>query len=245
MNYSFASRNWFRLAISLFLPTLVFAGVHLSAQPQLPTQTHLSPQIQANFSDLGDHAAEQPAIGSLVSQGILRGVSPTQFNPDAPMTNGDFAASVQKMFNLPVPAQKVNFTDVPASSPIFNAVESITPFLGRQIVCFGCQLGSNFGPNAPASRLVTAVTIVNVLIAQKKVELMAPDAAEASLANVADEAQLQGPSRVYVATALQQGVLSLTADRAIAGLSPMTRANIAVQLDGVQKKFNVPLVRVP
>lgn len=233
MKYSFAIRKKLGYATGLLALTL------------LPACWPVAAQTQANFADLANHTAEQPSIGSLVSQGIMRGVSPTEFNPDANMTNGDFADSVQKMFNLAVPAQKTNFTDVPAGSSIYNAVEAVAPYLGRELICFGCQLGTNFGPNEPASRVVTAVTLVNVLLAQKKVELLTPDAAETALANVSDAAQLRGPARVYVATALQQGVLSLTADHAIAGLSPVTRANIAVQLDSVQKKFNVPLVRVP
>lgn len=231
MKNSFAISKRPTLASYLLLPTLVLVWC--------------SAQTPTNFADLANHTAEQPAIGNLVSQGIMRGVSQTEFNPDVPMTNGDFAVSVQKMFGLAAPAQKINFTDVPSSSPIYSAVEAAAPYLGRQIRCFGCQLGTTFGPNEPASRLLAAVTLTNILVAQKKVELMASDAAETVLAGVPDAADLRGPARAYVATALQQGILSLNSDRSIAALSPMTRANIAVQLDAVQKKFNVPQVRVP
>ena len=197
------------------------------------------------FSDLASHATEQPSIGRLVDQGIMQGVSATQFNPDAPMTNGDFAVSVQKMFGLSAPAEKTTFTDVPANSPIYAAVQAVAPYLGRQIQCFGCQLGSTFGPNQPAPRLLAAVTLVNILVSQKKIELVSSAAAETALSGVADAATLRGPVRVYVATAMQQGVLTLTSQHAIAALSPISRADTAVQLDTVQRKFNVPLVRVP
>jgi hypothetical protein len=230
---SFATRKWRRRAIFLFLPTFLLAWRHVAAQ------------TQTSFADLANHVAEQPAIGSMVNQGIMHGVSPTEFNPDAPMTNSDFAASVQKMFNLPVPAEKTNFTDVPESSAAYNAVEAVAPYLGRQIICFQCQLGTNFGPNEPASRLLAAVAMTNVLLAQKKVTLLTSDAAETALANVPDAATLQGPARVYVATAMQQGILTLTAQHTIDALSPMSRVDTAVQFDAVQKKFNLPLVQVP
>lgn len=233
MKSSFVNRACRKHAMFLVLPALLMAWCHVAAQ------------TQTKFTDLANHTAEQPAIGSLVNQGIMVGVSPTEFNPDAPMTNGDFVVSVQKMFGLTAPAQKTNFTDVPASSAIYSAVQAVAPYLGRQLSCFGCQLGTNFGPDQPASRLMTALTVTNILLMQKKFTLMAPDAAETALQDVSDAAQLQGPVRAYVATALQQNILTLTPQHAIEGLSPMTRANIAVQLDAVQTKFNVPQVRVP
>lgn len=208
------------------------------------TLCNVAGQTKTQFTDLSNHVAEQSAIGNLVNQGIMHGVSATEFNPDKPMSRGDFAVSMQKMFGLTTPPHKTNFTDVPASSPIYSAVQAVVPYLGRQLTCFHCQLGTTFGPNQPASRLLTAVTLTNILVARRELALMAPDSAEAVLRGIPDAEQLQGPVRAYVATALQQGILSLTPQHAIEGLSPMTRAATAMQLDTAQKKFNLPRVRV-
>lgn len=221
-----------RYAIAAAVAALVVASCHVAAQ------------TQTQFTDLSGQVAEQSAIKNLVSQGIMHGVSATEFSPNQPLNNGEFAVSIQKMFGLPAPAHKTAFTDVPAGSPVYNAVQAVAPVWGRQLICFHCQLGTTFGPNQPASRLLTAVTLTNILVARRKVALMAPGSAEAVLRGIPDAEQLQGPVRAYVATALQQGILSLTPQHAIEGLLPMTRAATAVQLDTAQKKFNLPRVRV-
>jgi hypothetical protein len=198
---------------------------------------------QTTFTDLQTHAADRPAISSIVAQGIMHGVSPTQFRPDSAIERGNFAVSMQHMFNLPVPTRKVNFTDVPTSSPIYKAVEAVAPFLGRQMRCFGCALGSTFGPNEPVTRLEMAVTITNILIANKKIALLSPSAAEAALKDMPDTAALRGPVRVYAATALQEGIIARTSSNELAPALQVTRANLAVQLDHIQKKFNIPHVQ--
>jgi|SRR5208283_1570031 len=198
---------------------------------------------QTAFTDLANHVAEQPAITSMVRQGIMRGVSQTQFDPDASVTRGDFVESMQRMFDLQAPVQKINFQDVSTSSEIYVAVQAVAPFLGRQMRCFGCSLGLTFGPNEPISRLEMAVTLTNILIATNKVALLSPTAAEAALAGVLDTATLRGPVREYVATALQHGVIARTSSNTLAPDLHVTRADLAVQLDGVQKKFNIPQLR--
>jgi hypothetical protein len=217
--------------------------VLLLALPALLFQTVATGQVKPAFTDLAAHVAEQPAINNMVTQGIIRAVSPTQFSPDAPNTRGAFAVSVQHMFNLPKPAQAVTFSDVPSSSSIFTAVQAIAPFQGRQILCSGCALGSTFGPNEPVTRAETAVLLTGILIAQKKVALTSPAEAESALAKVPDANELRGPARLYLATALQSGVITLTSASKLDPASQRTRADTAVLLDSVQKKFAIPQVR--
>jgi len=200
-------------------------------------------QPKPAFTDLATHVTEQPAINSVVAQGIMKGVTGTQFNPDAANTRGDFVVSMQKMFNLTKPAQTVSFPDVPASSPIYAAVEAVAPYLRRQILCPGCALVENFLPNVPVSRVETAVIMTGILVAQNKVTLLTPAAAETALAPVTDVNTLHGPLRVYVATALQSGVITLPAPNQLQPAAQPTRADTATLLDTVQKKFSLPQVQ--
>jgi hypothetical protein len=70
-------------------------------------QTTTSPALV--FVDLASHTAAVPAINSMVAQGIMRGVSQTQFAPDAYYSMGEFAVSMQHMFNLAAPCTADQF----------------------------------------------------------------------------------------------------------------------------------------
>jgi hypothetical protein len=195
------------------------------------------------IADLANHAAAVPAIKSMVAQGIMRGVSQTQFAPDAFYRAGDFAVSMQHMFNLPAPAQPIDFPDVPRGSPIYAAVQAIAPFLGRQLLCPGCALGSNFLPNQPVTRAATTVALVNILKAQGMVQLLSPAEAEIVLANVSDASPPSPMARAIFATALKSGIIALQPDSKINLALKHTRADAAVLLDALQKRFNIPQVR--
>jgi len=205
--------------------------------PLILTSFPESGDAQAVFSDLGNHKKDRPAITSMVEQGVMRSASQARFNPAGINGRGDFAASIQQMFNLPVPAQKLDFPDVPTSSPNYMAVQAIAPYLGRQIRCPGCALTSTLGPNEPVSRLEAAIVLTNILIAQKKVVFVSPEAADKMLAGRAEE--MRGPLGVYVATAIQNGILQTVTDAREAGVK-FNRANLATLLDNVQKKFSIP-----
>jgi hypothetical protein len=91
----------------------------------------VSAETQDTVSDLGTHVSEQPAIASMMKQGIMRGVSPTKFNPAGLNARGDFAVSVQHLFDLPVPAHKVDYPDVSPDSPFYGAIQAVSPYPGR------------------------------------------------------------------------------------------------------------------
>jgi hypothetical protein len=194
-----------------------------------------------NITDLNAHVAEAPAIRNVVAQGIMRTIGPDTFKPDALTTRAELAASVQHMFNLRRPANLANFPDIPPNSPLYSSVEAVAPFLGRQTLCFGCALISNFLPNEPVSRIESAVLLTNVLIAQKKFSLLSEAESEPVLIGIEDAKTFRGPLRVYVATAIHNGVLPLTAPHR---LDPTlhTRAQTAVLLNNLQERFNLQKV---
>jgi hypothetical protein len=193
-----------------------------------------------------DVAADTPAAGAIdrmIAQGIMHPVSPNTFAPDAPDTLGHFVASVQHMFRLEPTTRAPLFTDVSPNSPIFVAVQASAPYLGRQLLCFGCALGTNLVPDQPLSRAQEAMLITQVLKAQNRLQLLDSVATHEVLAGVADANKVSAPAAPYIATAIKTGVLPLTAEGRIEPAMPSTRAAVATSLDTAQRTFKVPEVQ--
>jgi hypothetical protein len=213
---------------------LFVASTIALAQPQ--------PSGRPQIADLDAHESEAPAIYRMVTQGIMSTIHPGRFEPDAPTTRAELAVSVQHMFNLGRPAQPAKFTDISPTSPLYSSVEAVAPFLGRQTLCFGCALISKFLPDELVSRIEGAVLLTNVLIAHRKVSLLSQAETEPVLATLVDANTLRGPLRVYVATAIRNGVLMLPAPNQLDPYAVYSRAQTAVLLDSVQSKFMFPQV---
>jgi hypothetical protein len=192
---------------------------------------------------LQTHPAAQPAIASIVSQGIMRPVAVGQFAPDQPDSLGDFAVAAQSLFGLPPPSRPVQFTDVPPGSQYYAAIQAIAPYLHRQLLCFGCALSTELYVGQPVSRAEANMVVVSVLVAQNKLQLLTPPQANDVLATAPDAAVLPPPARVYFATGIKNGILPLADGSSIAPAKPHSRADIAVLLDSVQTKFKIPLLK--
>ena len=197
-------------------------------------------ETQGTVSAKSAPAREQPAIARMVKQGIMRRVTPARFDPAGLNARGDFAVSVQKLFDLPAPAHAADYLDVSPDSPFHAAVQAVSPYLGRQMRCFGCQLTLSLGPNEPVSRLEAVITLTNILVAQNKVALAGPQAAEPLLRHLRGVDERGGPLRQYVATAIQGHVLLPTPANSLAPDRPFTRADLAALLDRVQRTYHVP-----
>jgi hypothetical protein len=205
-----------------------------------PWQT---PVLSQPYSDVASHTEAGPAINSMLAQGIMRGVSPTQFAPEASLTHGDFVIAIRNMFNLPRTDQAIGFLDVDASSPVYAALQGVEPYLGGQILCPGCALGKNFMPGQPISSAEVTFTVTRVLAAQNRLQLVSPAEVDSVLSEVPDASQLPRPSRVYFATAIRTGILPVGPGNRIEPASKVTRADAAVLLDRVQQKFDIPRVQ--
>jgi len=181
---------------------------------------------------------EAPAIEDMVGAGILQLQSAGLFKPNGVFTRGDFAAASQRLFGLTKPSQVYAFADVPTASPIYDAVEAAAPYMNIKILCLGCLLGHNFSPNASLGRAHATIALVRMLVAAKKVQLVDQREVDADLAEVADAASLPAVARPYIATAIKYGVVSLVTGGKFGPATAYDRADIAVVLDNVHKKFN-------
>ena len=225
--------------LSFFTTIFFVTSLQSSA---FPAETKFTDE-KISFSDLDKHIAQQPAINNIVAQGIMRPVSVTQFAPDAPVSLGEFAVSLQHMLNLPPPSKTYDFVDVSPDSPIYGAVQAVGPYLGRQALCPGCALQNTFDPYRPLTVGEAAVTLVLILMSQKKLQLLTQGDADRTVANIPGGADLLPPSRLFLGTALKSGLIALTPDGAIKASQQYTRADFAVLLDRTQTHFQIERVR--
>jgi hypothetical protein len=226
--------RWF-LKFKVFAKT---AAILLITLQQFQATAQTPSPSREKFVDLENHIAAQEAIQRMVSQSIMRPVSPTRFAPDEPVTRGEFSISLQQMFNLPAADKTSHFSDIPTRGALAEAITAVEPFMGRQLLCFGCALGTNFLPNQAVSYTEVIFTLSRILIAQNKMRLPSPSDTDAVLAMVTDANVLSGPSRPYFAAAIKDGVADL--QPAIEPGRVVTRVNLAVLLDKVQKKYSIP-----
>jgi hypothetical protein len=222
---------------------LSFGAPELFAQAINPVA--VKPLLSSQLVDLPKSTADTSAIRAMVDQGIMPPVSSDQFAPDAAPTAGQFAVAVQRMFNLPAPAKPVSLGGLNNTNPYYSAAEAATPFLGRQILCQGCQLGNNFQPDAPILPVATTISLVYILNSKHRLSLLTPAQAAAELAGVKDAGNYPPLAQIYLATALKHGVLSLSADHLIGDGGSATRADMAVRLSGIQSSFGIPAVASP
>jgi hypothetical protein len=233
MNVDLVTRKWG------IMPLAVMCAVGWATTGS----TQNAPTPAPVFHDVAKDAPAAGAIDRMVAQGIMHPVSPNEFAPDTPETLGHFVASIQHMFRLEPKASAPLFTDVPPDSPIFAAVQATAPYLGRQLLCFGCALGTNLVPDQPLSRAQEGMLITQVLIAQKRLQLLDPAATHVVLSGGADTNKVSAPAAPYIATAVKAGVLPLTAERRLEPATPATRVAVATSLDTVQRTFKVPEVQ--
>jgi hypothetical protein len=158
------------------------------------------------------------------------------------LTQAGFATAVQQRFSLPQPATPVRFSDLAPSDPNYAAAQAITPFQNRQVLCPGCVLSANFGPNQTSPRAASAVFFVTLLMAQNKVQLLSPRDADSTLAGVPDAGGLTDLTRRYLATALKNGVLPLREGNTLQIAAPLSPAEMAAVLQAIQSQFNLPPV---
>jgi len=198
---------------------------------------------QLTFTDLPGAGEDRVAITSMVEQGIIRPVSPTRFDPDGFITREDFAVALTKMFGLSPLEKRISFPDVPTNSAVYPFVEAAAPYMNRQILCFGCALGRNFLPAESVSDAELTISLTSVLLAKKKVEFVSGDTAIEQMAEVVGGNDLPPAAKLYFAIAIRNGIVS--GEKPIQLKRKATRADVAVQLYSVQKKFEFPQLRGP
>lgn len=200
-------------------------------------------QSEPEFTDLHGYSMEAPAIKAMVEQGIMTVTVPGKFDPGITVKRGDFAVALQRLFSLPEPGKPVKFSDVHRADAIYGAVEAVAPFIDKQVPCPGCDLGPAFQPNKAVSRAQWAITIVRILVAQNKLQLLAEEQSNKILASVPDVRDVPKGARAYIATALDSDVLECCAGNAIAVDQIPSRADVAEMLNNIQKHFSLAPVK--
>lgn len=93
------------------------------------------------------------------------------------------------------------------------------------------------------SRAQSAITLVRILVAQNKLQLVSDAQSDKILSSVPDGADLPKRTRPYIATAIQAGILNCCAGNAIEATQLVTRADTAETLNNTQRRFDIPLLK--
>ncbi len=195
-----------------------------------------------DYVDVDRHTAEGAAIASLVRQGVLRARTATEFKPQEPLKRGELAIALQKLLNpppVPKTAEAVGFPDIQLGTPLEEAVRAVAPYWNRQILCFGCALGSNFLPEQTPSRSEVAVLLVSILLAQHRVQLVGDAERDRLLSSGRGASDLVPLARTYVATALKYRLVTLGPANDADLASPIRRGEFAVQLYDIQQRLHL------
>lgn len=200
-------------------------------------------QSEPQITDLSGFSYEAPSIKSMVGQGVLNLTGPGKFDPATTLKRGDFANAIQRLFNLPQPAEPIKFSDVHPGDAIYAAVEAVAPYMDNQVPCPEGNVGSDFSPNHTVNRAQWAITVVRILVAQNKLQLLSEDKTDRVLATVPDAKDIPKRARPYVATAIDSGVIECCAGNAIDVEQILSRADAAFVLAKVQTSFSLAPVK--
>jgi hypothetical protein len=227
---------------SLFVVISLIVGITFQIGFVPPT---CAQKKQVTLTDIADHPAESPAIQRVLQQGIMQPVSPGIFKPESNITRGDFAVMMQRMFALSAPKVATRFSDLETNSAYFAAVTAVAPYFNRQVLCVGCLLPTTFQPGREITRAEMAVTMINILISQKKISPLSGNDYRTVVGAAPDAKNWPAAASFYFALAIKQNVLPAAADKTFSPWVPVTRAQGAVLMDGVQKQFSIPQRSLP
>jgi len=176
------------------------------------------------FTDIQHRSAEmQRAITTLATQGIISGVAPGRFNPDASISRAEFARIVTGMLGTFDPNASSNFTDVRRGDWFFGAVGSAS----RQRLMTGTS-STRFSPNMviPRDQLVA----VSARVLRDEMGVQTPANPNAVLQTFSDSGSLAAWSINDLALATRHNLVVRRADGRFAPRDSMTRGDAAIIL---------------
>jgi cell wall-associated NlpC family hydrolase len=192
------------------------------------------PVRKATFSDTSSHLWAQGAIDSLATQGIVNGVGENRFAPEAAVTRAQFAAFLQRTFDLPELTAPLPFADVPLDSWAHSVIQAARQYMEY----YGTSSGlAAFFPDVEVTREESAAAIVRILSARGKMRVVDAGTSTSILSGFKDAAMVRSANRTYVATAVQERILRGQSDDTLNPGGNLTRAEAAVLLDRVQVSF--------
>lgn len=195
------------------------------------------------LTDVSAGSTEAKGIKNLVAQGVMSPIAPGKFDPAAAINRRDFAVALERLFSLSAPEKAIKFSDVRQGDAGYAAIEAVAQYMDKQVPCPNCDIGTKFSPDAHVSRAQSAITLVRILVAQHKLQLVNESESDKILSSVPDVQELPKRTRPYIATAIQAGILECCAGNTIEATQLLSRGDAAETLDKVQRRFDIPAVK--
>ncbi len=170
------------------------------------------------FEDISGHWAEKE-IASLAEEGIIKGITETEFIPDKDISRAEFTALAVRALGLPAAEYQNSFQDVSNNDWFAKDVQAA---LDNGII----SKDTNFRPNDTITREEMAKIMVSLLMKAQQTDSLPL----ADLNQFQDADSISGWAKDYVAQALQAGLMNGMSDTEFAPQGMATRAQSAVIL---------------
>ena len=180
--------------------------------------------VGSRFSDMSPYLWAGPAVEFLSQNGIVSGVSDTQYGPSNSIRRGDFALMLCRAFGF-TSGETYSFQDVPTNSYYAQAIATAK---GLGIVNGGD--GGRFMPDSPLSRQDAMVML------QRAMEVSGwsfSGQGSADLSPYGDSGSISSYARNAVASMVQMGIVAGDQNRNLNPRSNINRAEMAVILHRV------------
>ncbi|MDD3347208.1 S-layer homology domain-containing protein [Oscillibacter sp.] len=155
------------------------------------------------FDDVQGHA-NQEAVEAMAARGVINGRSDGRFDPDAPVTRGEFAVMMVRALGLS-PVSRGEFSDIPSGSWLAAQVDTASAYG----IVNGVG-GGRFEPNGEITRQQAAVMTARAAKLCGMDTEVTDQQIQTALAPFADDAQIPAWSRPGVAFCYREGILDQT-----------------------------------
>jgi S-layer homology domain len=152
------------------------------------------PSPVPSFTDVPDKYLGKNKIEVLQSMGVLQDFGGGKFNPNLPVTRGEYAKMLDRAFDRPVSQQVLEFKDIPATYPRREALD--------KSVKMGFMTGYSktlFKPDEQIPRFQMQISLA------KGMGLKPPTAVDKVLAKFGDASKMPTYAREKMAAAIESG----------------------------------------
>jgi len=186
-----------------------------------------------SFADIKDHWAKDD-IQLMVSKGIIKGISATEFAPNTPITRAQFAALLVRALGLETEADyQLVFDDVAKSQWYYGEVAAAF----KAGIIKG-KSATSFAPNANITREEIAAMMARAMeTAGKGVELTDAQVQE-KLAKFTDAAKIASWAKSEVAQAVELGIVNGRTENTFVAKANATRAESAVMIKRMYEQLD-------
>lgn len=178
------------------------------------------------FSDVPENDWAAPYIYNLVDRGVLNGYGDGSFGRDSDVLRCEYAKMLVRTADLHMYQSTVSpYADVPVDSWFFPYITASAPYMTG----FKSSDGTlYFDPEAPATREAVTVAIVKAL--RLNVDNYVENADALLSGRFHDWSDISKHNRVYVAAAVENGIITGDEDGTFRPSSPIIRAEIVAVL---------------